>query len=100
MIATSVRVAAYKGTIALPPDAEQLITVLARHRPTILVSFGSPYLIAQVPTVHTYLLAWTANALTETAVAEALSGGPITGHAPIAIPPSWDIGAGLQRTGH
>ena len=40
----------------------------------MLVSLGSPYIIAQTPHVRSYLIGWAANPLTETAVARALSG--------------------------
>ena len=100
IVATSVRAISGKGTIALPDDALRLIGDLTSRRPTVLVSFGSPYLISQVPSVPSYLLAWANNSTSEVAVANALSGTAISGHSPIFIPPSWPIGSGLQRTGN
>lgn len=100
VFATSVRAVSGKGTIALPPDAAHLIVDLTSRRPTVMVSFGSPYLISQVPTVPSYLLAWSNNTTSELAVANALNGTAITGRSPIFIPPAWPIGSGLQRTGH
>jgi beta-N-acetylhexosaminidase len=100
MFATSVRAVSGKGTIGLPADAAQLVTTLANRAPTLMVSFGSPYLISQVPAIPGYLIAWNNNSSSEVAVANALAGSAITGKAPIFIPPSWPIGSGLQRTGN
>ncbi len=99
IFATSVRAVSGKGTIALLPDAAHLINDLTSRKPMVLVSFGSPYLITQVPSVASYLVAWSNNSTSEVAVANALNGTAITGRAPIFIPPSWPIGFGLQRTG-
>ena len=74
------RVSSGKGTIALPAGAEQAINAIAARQPTVLISFGSPYLITQVPNVASYLLAWAATPTSETAVANALTGAAaITG---------------------
>ena len=97
LIAASVRVSAGKGAIALPAGAALSIATIAARQPTLLVSFGSPYIISQVPGVPSYLLAWVATPTSETAVANALTGAAITGKSPILIPPSWPIGTGLQR---
>lgn len=98
LVAASVRVSSGKGTISLPPGAEQAIQAIATRQRTVLISFGSPYLITQVPMVASYLLAWVATPTSETAVANALSGAAaITGRSPILIPPEWPIGTGLQR---
>lgn len=99
LIAASVRVSSGKGTIALPDGAAQAINTIAARQPTVLISFGSPYLISQVPGVPSYLLAWTTTTASETAVANALAGAAITGRSPILIPPAWPIGTGLQRGG-
>jgi beta-N-acetylhexosaminidase len=97
IIAASVRVTTGKGTIAMPMSAQIAITTLAARQPTLLVSFGSPYLISQVPDVGSYLLAWSGTATGETAVANALTGAaPITGHSPILVPGGGPIGSGLQ----
>lgn len=97
VVATAVRVTTAKGTVALPDEAARLIEAINASRPTVLVSFGSPYLISRVPSVGSYLMAWASNAVSEAAVAGALVGAPITGRSPIAIPPGYPIGAGLSR---
>jgi len=97
IVAASVRASAGKGTIALPTGAAQAIEALVARQPTVLISFGSPYLISQVPDVGSYILAWAASATSELAVANALTGAPITGKSPIFIPRGGVIGTGIIR---
>ena len=99
LFATSVRVTAWRGSVALPDSLGALIDTTAQLTPTVLITFGSPYVIMQTPHVGSYLLAWTANPLTEAAAAAALTGAPVTGRLPIHIPPDLPLGAGLQRPG-
>jgi hypothetical protein len=63
----------------------------------VLVSFGSPYIVMETPRIRSYLLAWAANPASERAAARALSGAPITGKLPIAIPPVFRVGEGFER---
>jgi beta-glucosidase-like glycosyl hydrolase len=99
LFVTSVRVTAGRGTIALSDSAATLVERIARERPLGLISFGTPYLLPQVPGVSLYLLAWTANPLTEEAVAGALSGAAITGHLPMDLPPGYPAGWGISKDG-
>ncbi len=99
VLATSARWGSYSGVIGLAPATADLLKSLAARKPAILISFGSPYIIAQVPAAASYLIAWSNTTLAEKAVAQALSGRKaITGRAPIPIPPLWSLGTGLQRT--
>ena len=98
IIAFGVRTSAWRGTLALPDAWAALADSVARLRPTVLISLGSPYIEQQVPSAGSYLVAWTPNAMMEAAVARALSGrAPITGRLPISIPPQFVIGSGLER---
>lgn len=99
VFATSVRPTTAKGSIALPMAAAALIAESARDHPTLLVSFGSPYLLSQVPAAPAYLLAWTSNPLTEDAVARAILGAPITGTLPVSLPSGQPLGFGIRRPG-
>jgi hypothetical protein len=97
IIATSIRVNAWSNQVSLPPAVAGLIDSTARTRPTILVSFGSPYLLTQAPSVQGYLLAWAGRTMNEQAVAAALTGqAAISGRLPISLDASTPIGAGLQ----
>ena len=97
LFVSSVRVVSGRGAIALPAAFADLVQATAKERPTGLVSFGTPYLLTQIPTVAMYLLAWTDNALTEEAVAGALSGNAVTGRLPIELPPGYPIGWGVTK---
>lgn len=100
IFAASVRVVAWSGSVSMPPDIAALIDSTAARRPTVLASFGSPYLLNQVPLVRSYVLGWGVRPMNEQAVARALSGlAPITGHLPITLAPDLPRGAGLQREG-
>jgi len=97
IIATSIRVNAWSNQVSLPPEVAGLIDSTARTRPTILVSFGSPYLLTQAPSVQGYLLAWAGRTINEQAVAAALTGqAAISGRLPISLDASTPIGTGLQ----
>jgi beta-N-acetylhexosaminidase len=97
LFAPSVRVAAWRGAIGLPEPLARLIETSSAERPSLLVSFGTPYLLSQVPGVSAYLLAWTSNPLTEEAVAAALSGAAITGRLPIELPSAYPLGWGIGK---
>jgi beta-N-acetylhexosaminidase len=98
VFATADRPIAGRGSIGLPAALTALIGGTARERPTILVSLGNPYVISGLPEVGSYLIGWRSNAVTERAVARALAGAAsITGRLPIAIPPGFVRGWGLQR---
>jgi beta-N-acetylhexosaminidase len=97
VVAASIRVSAWSGTISLPPTVADLVNATARAQPTLLVSFGSPYLLAQAPAVQGYLLAWAARPINEHAVAAALAGrAELSGRLPIALDADTPIGTGLQ----
>jgi len=97
VVAASIRVSAWSGTISLPPLVADLVNGTAAAQPTVLVSFGSPYLLTQAPGVQGYLLAWAGRPVNEQAVAAALAGkADISGRLPIALDSVTPIGAGLQ----
>ena len=96
VFAVAIRAVPWRGGIGMPDGLAALIDGSAAGR-TVLVSLGSPYIIAQTPHVRSYLIGWAANPLTETAVARALSGAAIGGRLPIRVPPAYPLGAGLDR---
>ncbi|MDQ3949575.1 MAG: glycoside hydrolase family 3 protein [Gemmatimonadota bacterium] len=72
-----------------------------QRRPTrtIVVAFGNPYLLREIPDVPTYMIAWSGFPVSQRAAARALLGtASITGRLPIAIPPVAAMGAGIQWT--
>lgn len=72
-------------------------------RKVIVVSFGNPYLLQQIPVAPTYLVAWGGFPASQTAAARALLGlSPITGKLPISIPFAGGLraiprGTGIER---
>ena len=72
--------------------------LVSRGRKPIVVAFGNPYLLQQLPWIGTYLVAWGGFPVSQVAAARALIGAaPITGRLPISIPPYVMIGAGEER---
>ena len=73
-------------------------SLVARGKKPIVVAFGNPYLLRQISSVPTYLIAWGGFPVSQQAAARALLGtSAITGHLPISIPPHVSRGAGEQR---
>jgi beta-N-acetylhexosaminidase len=76
-----------------------LVHQLARRTPKlVVVAFGNPYLLRQIPEVGSYLVAWGGFPVSQRAAAAALLGeAPITGVMPISIPPLVRFGDGEKR---
>jgi beta-N-acetylhexosaminidase len=86
-------------TASAPQAFTNFVQALAqRGRKPIVVAFGNPYLLQQLPWVGTYLVAWGGFPVSQTAAARALLGtSAISGHLPISIPPYANRGAGQER---
>jgi len=71
--------------------------LIAKNHNPVIVSFGNPYLLQQLPRTGAYLVAWGGSPASQGAAARALLGAaPISGHLPISIPPYVSRGTGLQ----
>jgi beta-N-acetylhexosaminidase len=80
------------------PIAQFMRDLSHRHPRTVVVAFGNPYLLQQVPDASSYLVAWGGFPVSQLAAARALLGeAPITGRLPISIPPLLRFGAGVDR---
>jgi len=91
-----VRVGA-RGGIALPQRTAELVTGIMSRKPTVITSFGNPYLLQQFPDAATYVLAWAAWEPLQQAAANALLGrAPIEGRLPIPLPPFHVVGDGVR----
>jgi beta-N-acetylhexosaminidase len=105
--AAKVIVAAYVTPVAggssstslAPGPAALLNSVLkTAAAKTLVISFGSPYIAMDFPTIQNYLCAYSDVAIGEHAAAKALFGEmPIEGHLPVTIPGFAARGAGLQK---
>jgi beta-N-acetylhexosaminidase len=98
VFAVSVRPIAGRGHIDLPTALAQLISSTDDDAPTVLASFGSPYLINQVPGFSgAYLLAWHQVGAAQRAVANALANGAaVTGRLPIHVSDRFPRGHGIE----
>ncbi|HEY0529065.1 MAG TPA: glycoside hydrolase family 3 N-terminal domain-containing protein [Gemmatimonadaceae bacterium] len=78
--------------------ASFLQTLVQRGRKPIVIAFGNPYLLQQIPWVPAYLVAWGGFPVSQQAAARALVGSAaISGRLPISIPPYANRGIGEQR---
>jgi beta-N-acetylhexosaminidase len=86
-------------TASAPQAFTDFVQTLARRgRKPIVVAFGNPYLLQQLPWVGTYLVAWGGFPVSQSAAARALLGtAQISGHLPISIPPYVSRGTGEER---
>jgi CubicO group peptidase (beta-lactamase class C family) len=83
---------------ALPAPFRLLVEQSAVTRPTLLISFGSPYLLTALPDVSAYLIAWGDREVSQRAALAALVGEQaIGGRLPIPLPPFYEVGDGLDR---
>jgi beta-N-acetylhexosaminidase len=86
------------GSVALPEAFRAFAASVSAAAPTVLVSFGNPYLLAALPQIGTYLVAWGDREVAQRAAAHAVTGAaPIGGRLPISIPPLHPMGAGMDR---
>jgi beta-glucosidase-like glycosyl hydrolase/CubicO group peptidase (beta-lactamase class C family) len=98
LFATSVRVVSGLGHLDMPDSLAALVLETDARTPTLLASFGSPYLLSQLPGYSGgYLLAWSDTRSAERAVARALAGGAaIGGQLPITLSPERPLGHGVR----
>lgn len=84
VIALAIRARSGAGTIAIPEFARGVIANLTAKR--IAISFGTPYLIRELPSVGTYICAYGVQPVLQIAAARALFGEePMTGTLPVKL---------------
>jgi beta-N-acetylhexosaminidase len=100
IVGSYVNVSSSSATANAPSGfAAMLNTLLGRTRRVILVSFGTPYLLQQVPDAPTYLIAWGGMPASQRAAARGVLGEiPIDGKLPVSIPPLLRLGTGESRS--
>jgi beta-glucosidase-like glycosyl hydrolase/CubicO group peptidase (beta-lactamase class C family) len=77
-----------------PQQAKFLNNLLKLNKPTVVVSFGNPYLLSALPTVPAYLAGYSSADVVVEAAVEAIFGEIETrGKLPITIPPSTGVSA-------
>jgi beta-N-acetylhexosaminidase len=97
VISLHITAVSYSGTVAAPPELIAFINAVSESgRPHVVVSFGNPYLLTDVPRVQSHLLAWDGAEVSPRAAARALHGEiGLQGRTPIRIPPNFEIGSGI-----
>ena len=97
-----VRVSAYKGNADMAESHARLLRDLqAAGRPVVLLSFGSPYLLRQVPSVSAYVSAYGGADSSQRAAVGAVFGEyPVSGKVPVSLPGFYAFGDGLQIPRH
>ena len=100
VVSSYLNITSATATAAAPRGLIDLLNALQqRGRQPIVISFGNPYLLKEIPSVPAYLIAWGGWQASQGAAARALAGdAPITGRLPISIPPVAVIGAGERRS--
>ena len=93
-----VRVADSKGNVAFPNDQFAFVNqLLATGKPVVVAAFGSPYLIGRFPNAKTWVAEFSANDVSQRAVARAIFGQvAIAGEIPVTVPGAVARGYGLQ----
>jgi beta-N-acetylhexosaminidase len=99
VIGSYVNVTSESASAEAPTPLVDLVNRFSdRGARVILVSFGSPYVIAQAPRAGAYAIAWGGTAASQRAAARALVGSiPIGGRLPITIPGIAALGTGETR---
>ncbi len=93
-----VRVGAYRGNADMAESHVRLIeALLAAGRPVIVVSYGSPYLLKQVPAVPAYLATYGwADPSQRSAISALFGEHPVSGTLPVTLPGLFALGHGLK----
>ena len=98
LVSAYVSPSAGSGSDAVPEALRGLVEDAVVAKPTVLLSFGNPYLLAAFPTVGSYLVAWGDREVSQNAALKALFGEEaIGGRLPIPLPPFHELGEGLTR---
>ena len=85
------------GQFGLSRETIDCVTLLASRRHTILVSMGSPYVLAAFPNASAYLCSYSDAEVSTEAVMEVLFGEvPASGRLPTALPDLFPYGAGID----
>ena len=89
-----------QGDIVVPEEMRRaLVSISETNTPHVIISFGDPYFIRNVPDVHAYLCAYSsAEASVEAAVETIIGANNPTGRLPVTIPGIASFGTGLSYT--
>lgn len=99
LVSLFVRVRTGSGKLVLPDAGRAAIEALSAAGARVIgVSFGNPYLAADLPGLATFLAAYGEQPVMQAAVARALFGeAEITGRLPVSIPGVAERGSGIRK---
>ena len=98
LLALAVRARSGAGHMALPKVAQDALAQLPPNVRVIGVSFGSPYILRELPALQTYFAAYGIQPVMQQAAVRALFGeAPVSGRLPVTIPGMHVRGEGLKR---
>lgn len=96
LFASFARALPWRGTLGIPEPVAELADGLAQEG-AVVVTFGDPYLIRQIPSARTYILAWSEFEAAQQALVQALVGGiSVGGRLPVPLPPHHAAGDGIM----
>ena len=98
VVAPFVKRAANKGTVQLPEaQAEFVRRLILMGKPVVVVAFGSPYLVRQLPAAPAYVAAYAIEDVAQSAAVRVLFGEvPARGRLPVSVPGAFELGTGIH----
>ncbi len=99
ILSSFIRVKAYQGTVSLSKKHEAFLQkILSMKIPSLLISFGNPYLPSVFPKINAYLCGFGDTKATQKAMLKALNGEiEIQGKLPVSIPKTrYKVGDGIK----
>ena len=99
LLSLFIRFRSGEGKIALPEPARLAVErIAAMGKPVAAISFGSPFLLEELPHVGTYLAAYGGQEVMQVAAARALFGeAPVTGRLPVTLLGLYPMGHGINK---
>ena len=97
IVSLFVKVRELSGGIGLPAKLEPVLKALRDEQYVAVVSFGSPYVIRNLPKADVFLAAFATTERVQQAVSAALDGHGMHGRLPVAIPGVAKAGFGLSE---
>jgi beta-N-acetylhexosaminidase len=93
-----VRVADRKGNVGLPDEQRAFVNqMIAGGKPTVVIAFGSPYLIQGFPGAKTWVAEFSTNSVSQVAAVRVLFGQvAVQGQIPVTVPGTAQRGDGLR----
>ena len=96
IVGLAIRARSGAGSIAVPAAAREFVRSL--NVPVIAISFGSPYLLREIPIVGTYICAYGIQPVMQVAAAKAIFGeSRFSGRLPVTIPGLYKRGDGITN---